>query len=591
MKNIVTPFILLCSLVSTAQITQNSQWTWMKGSTEYVPRAFGQYGIKGVAAATNTPGARDRSCSWKDNTGNFWVFGGIGFATEGQNSWGYLNDLWKYDPATNIWTWMKGDSTLESFGVYGAKGVAGVTNKPGGRSRSASWKDGAGNLWLFGGDGRGAINSGNLNDLWKYNPSTNIWTWMKGDSTANAGPIYGTQGIEADSVKPPASFGSVSWADGGGYLWLCGRSSDLWKYNPATNRWAWVKGKVTLNPRYGTQGVPDSANTPGDRFSSASWIDSAGNMWLFGSSDRGDLWKYNPVINQWAWIKGDTTLRAYAISGTMGISAPANHPGSRIGTVCWKDNLGKFWLYGGTVYVGTTFIFSQTAGDLWKYDPSNNQWAWMGLQANPGVYGVQGTAAATNKPPRKSYAVSWIDGSGMPWIFGGTRTDFNLYGNELWKLGNVTGPINTHLCNGNPGYPAPNYTLTAADTGSSYQWQENTGSGFVNLSGVNTNSLSLSNVPSSSYGYQYRCLVNGVVNSNLFKLAFNATWTGGTGGAWENAANWSCGVVPDANTDVIINANAGSPVINYSTSCRSVFLKPATLLTVKSGVALKLTGK
>ncbi len=33
--------------------------------------------------------------------------GGVGFASNGM---GNLNDLWNYDPVTNVWTWMNGDN-------------------------------------------------------------------------------------------------------------------------------------------------------------------------------------------------------------------------------------------------------------------------------------------------------------------------------------------------------------------------------------------------------------------------------------------------------------------------------------------------
>ena len=45
---------------------------------------------------------------------------------------------------------------------------------------------------------------------------------------------------------------------------------------------------------YGTQGVPSAANVPGGRYGSVSWIDSSGNLWLFGGAGRNgplnDLW-------------------------------------------------------------------------------------------------------------------------------------------------------------------------------------------------------------------------------------------------------------------------------------------------------------
>lgn len=58
--------------------------------------------------------------------------------------------------------------------------------------------------------------------------------------------------------------------------------------------------------------------------------------------------------------------------------------------------------------------------------------------------------------------------------------------------------------------------------GASYQWQQNTGSGFANISdnanfsGTNTNTLQLSNIPVAWNGYEYRCVVNGN-NSAIFK--------------------------------------------------------------------------
>jgi hypothetical protein len=52
---------------------------------------------------------------------------------------------------------------------------------------------------------------------------------------------------------------------------------------------------------YGTLGVPAAANVPGGRESAVSWIDSGGDLWLFGGGgsalaqgDLNDLWRYQP---------------------------------------------------------------------------------------------------------------------------------------------------------------------------------------------------------------------------------------------------------------------------------------------------------
>jgi hypothetical protein len=93
-----------------------------------------------------------------------------------------MNDLWKYNISSNEWTWVGGDTIGDTRGIYGSLGVSSPLNKPGGRRVSISFTDKAGNLWLFGGNGRaGGSSSGTyLNDLWKYTliPSctTNIWS-------------------------------------------------------------------------------------------------------------------------------------------------------------------------------------------------------------------------------------------------------------------------------------------------------------------------------------------------------------------------------------------------------------------------------
>ena len=53
----------------------------------------------------------------------------------------------------------------------------------------------------------------------------------------------------------------------------------------------------------------------------------------------------------------------------------------------------------------------------------------------PGVYGSLGVPATTNVPGARSGAVSWIDGSGDLWFFGGDgydSTGTQGYLNDLW---------------------------------------------------------------------------------------------------------------------------------------------------------------
>ena len=149
---------------------------------------------------------------------------------------------------------------------------------------------------------------------------------------------------------------------------------------------------------------------------------------------------------------------------------------------------------------------------------------------------------------------------------------------------------NVSLCTGST------ISIPSNVTGGSYQWQVNTGSGFTNLSnggvysGVTGKSLTLTNAPSSFYGYQYRAFVNGSSFSQVYTTKFTATWQGTVSNVWENAANWNCGILPDVNTDVLINAGkANYPQLGANTSIRTLRVASGTTVTVKTGFNLTIT--
>ena len=69
------------------------------------------------------------SISWTDSNGNLWLFGGLAYDSTAAQ--GRLNDLWRYEPATNIWTWMGGANTRYQKGTYGIKGIPDAANVQG----------------------------------------------------------------------------------------------------------------------------------------------------------------------------------------------------------------------------------------------------------------------------------------------------------------------------------------------------------------------------------------------------------------------------------------------------------------------------
>jgi hypothetical protein len=329
---------------------------------------------------------------------------------------GELNDLWEFDPSMNKWAWMGGSNTIgNSFGqsgVYGTPGVPAPGNMPGARNDASSWTDRKGYFWLFGGYGVDTHgNIGLLNDLWEFDPSSNEWAWMSGSNTVgNIGP----SGV------------------------------------------------------YGTPGAPASGNVPGGRSDSSNWTDVSGHLWLYGGSgfdvngDVGaldDVWEFDPSTKEWAWMEGvnvilPSTVRnpypsilfcaSNAEYGMLGIPAVGDSPGGVEDASSWTDSNGKFWLFGGqSGYSPCVFVFN----DVWEFDPSMNEWAWMGgsnmvytiapPQSPSGEYGNPGVPASGNTPGGRYFASKWTDSGGHFWLFGGYGYDASGNGgylNDLWEF-------------------------------------------------------------------------------------------------------------------------------------------------------------
>jgi Galactose oxidase, central domain len=214
-------------------------WTWVAGSS--VANTKGSYGTKGVASASNAPGARYLSSNWMDKQGNLWLFGGYGTDSVGDTA--TLSDLWKFSVSTGEWTSMGGLQTAGATGVYGTLGVPDPANIPGSRKGAVTWADSNGNSWLFGGIGFDSTgNAGELNDLWEYNPTTGYWTWQSGSNLVGSAGDHGTLGVGGSTTVPGARGGAPNWIDAAGNLWMFGGNgpisgvngsfSDLWKYVP-----------------------------------------------------------------------------------------------------------------------------------------------------------------------------------------------------------------------------------------------------------------------------------------------------------------------------------------------------------------------
>lgn len=291
----------------------------------------------------------------------------------------------------NEWTWMHGSQFSDGDGTYGTQGIPAPENIPSGRSDTAHAGDPAGNLWLYGGYGRDSTGErGRKDDLWKFDTSSLQWTWFKGSTTNDAQPVRGEVGVPAPANTPGARTGAVLWCDRSGVVWLFGGEGN------------------------------DSVSETNDSYS--------------------DLWRFDPQVGDWTWVKGHPGPFQPPIYGTMGQPDPANTPGARAYASGVTDSSGALWLFGGQYPDATAYN-----NGLWRFTPNDQNWTWIkgedlfGLAAH---YGIQGVESPANTPGGRSDCTMWADQNGKIWMFGGFGRDAaDRYGvmSDLWRLDTSTG--------------------------------------------------------------------------------------------------------------------------------------------------------
>jgi len=460
--------IFFCWIVKCGVcVAQAGGWTWMKGDSGINPLAV--FGIQGIPDSANNPDGLYEASEWKDLNGNFWIYGGI--ITYG----GASSNLWKFNPATTQWTWMKGPGNVTNeIPIYGTLGIASPANTPGARWNQASWTDTSGNLWLYGGINESALCFG---DLWKYDISSNEWTWVSGSNIQDVQAIYGVQGIPNTTNQPGSRRETAAaWIDNENNLWLFGGRgygtdttqgdlNDLWKYNISTNEWTWMRGSTQINDAgsYGIKGIEDTTNNPPSRMIYCRWKDYQGNFWIFGGGDHpigvfyNDVWKYNIATNKWTWMSGDNFPNGEGMQDSIcATGTDLIGPARLENRACWTDECFNFWQFGGATISGHDTVFN----DLWYFNYQSLEWTMVSGSVSPnqaGSYGIQGISSPANEPNSRSGSDAWVDNSGNLWLFGGW-TVTTVGANDVWRyivnpscpVKNLCGPQintgNTSLC-------------------------------------------------------------------------------------------------------------------------------------------------
>ena len=376
------------------------------------------------------PKSRYGAVSWKDSSGNAYVFGGY-------NSTSFLNDLWRFNgtswyPVTNAGT------------------------PPSGRRGAVAWTDNAGNAYVFGGDN----DTSYLNDLWKFNGTS----WSE---VTNAG------------TPPSVRYGAVAWTDNAGNAYVFGGDNgtsylnDLWRFNGTS----WSE-------------VTNAGTPPSVRFGAVAWTDNTGNAYVFGGYNGGtpylnDLWRFNgtswsevtnagtpPSVRYGSVSWNDSSGNAYVFGGYNGTSYlndlwrfngtswyPVTNAGTppsvRYGAVAWTDNAGNSYVFGGNFYNNADNYLN----DLWKFTTNNTTWTPL--------------TNVTNAPSVRRGAVSWTDNAGNSYVFGGYN---GTYLHDLWKF------------NGTIWSPVTNADTPPSVRSEAVAWTDNAGNAYV-FGGYNGTSL------------------------------------------------------------------------------------------------------
>jgi len=348
------------------------------------------------------------------------------------------------------------------------------------------------------GTGVGSSDSLWRNDFWEYDPSADSWT-QKAD-------LGGTPRIFAVGF----SIGLKGYVGTGlvGYDSLAGSfTQDFWEFDPTTNTWT-QKADFGGMDRYGAVGFS---------IGSKGYL-GTGNS--FAQDHMNDFWEYDPAADTWTALAnlagpGRTFATGFSI-GNKGYIGTGNIGGSSTNDFYEYDPLTDSWAakasfgglnrYGafgtsdGTYgYIGTGRLFDKTnLNDFWIYNPVSDTWAQRAKLGDS----------------IRTFATGFNIGDK---IYVGTGEDSHFYFGDIWEYNTTcipptftSEPVNQSITYGD----AASYTVVATDA-ISYQWQEDTGSGFVDItdggiySNATTSTLDISLPTVAMSGFKYRCVVTG----------------------------------------------------------------------------------
>jgi hypothetical protein len=334
-----------------------NQWTWIAGSSVYTAKVStgGAY-YYGVwpsynASASLWPSSRNGYCWISSGDGDYaYLSAGYGLYDKNQtNTYGRLNDLWKFDLSTATWTWLSGSSQYRNISIrvdgnYTIKGSEDANTMPRRRKDHACSLDATNQyIYIFGGTSFG--NPDVLSDTLRFNLITKNWAYLSGsylptwspgmlDSEGSfnstnfpsgryamgndfdsAGNLYIYGGLNAQtqsSTPPPTPSGGGGMGPGMGppggngspppttatnNAPFSANPADLWIFNASLLSWARVKStRPGMIAQYFTYNSSCDNATAGERaYGDLSVNDDGSLVYVYGGFDSRVIWDYSDL--------------------------------------------------------------------------------------------------------------------------------------------------------------------------------------------------------------------------------------------------------------------------------------------------------
>ncbi|KAL2911316.1 hypothetical protein HK105_209205, partial [Polyrhizophydium stewartii] len=336
---------------------------------------------------------------------------------------------------------------------FGTRGVPSASNWPPARFEHAMAASSNGDIFVHGGGTKAsilALDTGHLNDLWRFSPATGQWTWLSGNADSPAPKM----GVPTATSWPHTRRQHVMWADDNGVVFVFGgvyldlaiarANNELWSFDTKTGLWTWLSGGLTTPDayaNYGTRGVGTASTRPGGRAGAAVCRGKGSDLvYLFGGDGLGDgflkdgkfndVWTYNLRNNIWTWVGGEKASNPSINKGTPNVESAATRPPGTSDAQCWVDDAT------GLVHVFTidAGLFSSDPAHF-TFNPATGNWAFIvndsktTLPTAPNTVGIEDPRSL---PPAIRRAVGWKSGSSM-FMYGGDTGDQGSAGASLWQ--------------------------------------------------------------------------------------------------------------------------------------------------------------